>query len=127
MIWVGPTYHAVHTVLTHPAYTGAYVYGRSRAQRYVTADGDLKTRRRRIGRDEWEVCITDHHQGFLDWNTYLGNQQRIGANIRSTAHQPGTGAVRDGCALLQGLAVCGTAGGNSPSTTDPFATAGSHA
>jgi DNA invertase Pin-like site-specific DNA recombinase len=110
VIWVEPTYHAVHTVLTHPAYTGAYVYGRSRTERYVTADGDLKTRRRRIGRDEWEVCIPDHHQGFLDWNTYLGNQQRIGANIRPTAHQPGTGAVREGCALLQGLAVCGDCG-----------------
>ncbi|WP_239382655.1 zinc ribbon domain-containing protein, partial [Frankia sp. CIT1] len=26
------------------------------------------------------------------------------------AHQPGTGAVREGCALLQGLATCGTCG-----------------
>src|SRR5436190_1200053 len=25
--WVEPTYHAVHTTLTHPAYAGAYVYG----------------------------------------------------------------------------------------------------
>ena len=25
--WVEPTYHAVHNVLTHPAYAGAYVFG----------------------------------------------------------------------------------------------------
>jgi len=56
------------------------------------------------------VCIPDHHQGFLDWDDYLANQQRIGENTRPTAHQPGTGAVRDGCALLQGLASCGTCG-----------------
>ena len=110
VIWVEPTYHAVHTTLTHPAYAGAYVYGRTRAERYVTGDGDLRTRRRRIGRDEWEVFIPDHHQGFLDWDDYLANQQRIGRNIRPTAHQPGTGAVREGCALLQGLATCGTCG-----------------
>jgi len=110
VIWVEPTYHAVHTTLTHPAYAGAYVYGRTRAEKYVTGDGDLRTRRRRIGRDEWEVCIPDHHQGFLDWDDYLANQQRIGRNIRPTAHQPGTGAVREGCALLQGLATCGTCG-----------------
>jgi len=110
VIWVEPTYHAVHTTLTHPAYAGAYVYGRTRAEKYVTGDGDLRTRRRRIGRDEWEVCIPDHHQGFLDWDDYLANQQRIGANIRPVAHQPGTGAVREGCALLQGLATCGTCG-----------------
>ena len=110
VIWVEPSYHAVHTTLTHPAYAGAYVYGRTRAEKYVTGDGDLRTRRRRIGRDEWEVCIPDHHQGFLDWDDYLANQQRIGANIRPVAHQPGTGAVREGCALLQGLASCGTCG-----------------
>ena len=28
--WVEPTYHAVHTTLTHPAYAGAYVYGGTR-------------------------------------------------------------------------------------------------
>jgi hypothetical protein len=100
----------VHTTLTHPAYAGAYVYGRTRGEKYVTPDGDLRTRRRRIGRDDWEVCIPDHHQGFLDWDAYLANQQRIGRNIRPTAHQPGTGAVREGCALLQGLATCGTCG-----------------
>jgi hypothetical protein len=27
--WVEPTYHAVHTTLTYPAYAGAYVYGRT--------------------------------------------------------------------------------------------------
>jgi hypothetical protein len=52
VVWVEPTYHAVHTTLTHPAYAGAYVYGRSRTEKYVTPDGDLKTRRRWVGRDE---------------------------------------------------------------------------
>jgi len=42
----------------------------------------------------------------------LANQARIGANIRPAAHQPGTGALREGCALLQGLATCGTCGRN---------------
>ena len=42
--------------------------------------------------------------------TFLANQERIGSNIRPVAHQPGTGAVREGCALLQGLATCGVCG-----------------
>src|SRR6266536_3285150 len=33
IVWVAPTYHAVHNTLTHPAYAGAYVYGRTRFQR----------------------------------------------------------------------------------------------
>lgn len=110
IVWVEPTYHAVHNVLTHPAYAGAYVFGRTRAERYVTADGQLRTRRRRLPQDQWEVCITEHHRGFIDWATYQANQTRIAANTRPRAHEPGTGAVREGCALLQGLATCGECG-----------------
>jgi len=108
--WVEPTYHAVHTTLSHPAYAGAYVYGRTRKERYLDASGVLRQRARRLPRDQWEVLIPDHHPGFTDWDTYLANQARTGTNIRPQARQPGTGAVREGCALLQGLATCGTCG-----------------
>jgi transposase-like protein len=107
---VEPTYHAVHTTLSHPAYAGAYVYGRTRKERYLDASGVLRLRSRRLPRDQWEVLIPDHHPGFIDWDTYQANQARIGTNIRPQARQPGTGAVREGCALLQGLATCGTCG-----------------
>ena len=70
----------------------------------------LRTSRHKLPQGEWEVLITDHHRGFIDWDTYQANQARIGANTRPRAHQPGTGAVREGCALLQGLATCGTCG-----------------
>ena len=108
--WVEPTYHAVHTTLTHPAYAGAYVYGRTRKERYLDPSGALRQRSRRLPRGQWEVLIPDHHPGFIDWDTYQANQARIGANIRPQASQPGTGAVREGAALLQGLATCGTCG-----------------
>jgi DNA invertase Pin-like site-specific DNA recombinase len=50
IVWAEPTYHAVHTTLTHPAYAGAYVYGRTRAERYLDAGGVLRTRRRKLVR-----------------------------------------------------------------------------
>jgi DNA invertase Pin-like site-specific DNA recombinase len=56
--WVPPTYHAVHTTLTHPAYAGAYVYGRTREERYLAADGSLRTRGRRLPRDQQQVLIS---------------------------------------------------------------------
>ena len=107
--WVTPTYQAIHNVVTHPAYAGAYVYGRTRHQRYVTEQGQVRSRARRLPQADWEVLIPDHHPGFIDWPTYQANQDRIGANIRPQAHQPG-GAVREGAALLQGIAVCGKCG-----------------
>ena len=110
LVWVEPTYHAVHTVLTHPAYAGAYTFGRTRHERYVDDDGQLRIRRRKPPQDQWEVLITEHHPGFIDWDTYQANQARIRSNSRPQAHEPGTGAVREGSALLQGLATCGVCG-----------------
>jgi transposase-like protein len=110
IIWVEPTYTAVHKVLTHPVYAGAYVYGKTRVERYVDEHGAVKVRRRGLPRGQWQVLIPEHHPGYIGWDTYQGNQARIGANTRPLAHQPGTGAVREGCALLQGLATCGVCG-----------------
>src|SRR5512132_3127807 len=55
LIWTEPTYHAVHNVLTHPAYAGAYTFGRSRQQRLVRDDGTPRVRRRVLPQDQWEV------------------------------------------------------------------------
>ena len=107
LLWIEPTYPAVHRVLTHPSYAGAYVYGRSRRERRVDDEGRVRTRARALGRSDWQVLIVDHHPGYVDWATYEANQERIAANIRPRAHEPGTGAVREGMALLQGLATCG--------------------
>ncbi len=75
--WVEPTYHAVHNVLTHPAYAGAYVFGKTRQRRHLDADGVLRVRRHKLPQGEWEVLITDHHRGFIDWDTFQANQTRI--------------------------------------------------
>ncbi len=110
LTWVEPTYTAVHNILTHPAYAGAYVFGKTRQERYVDEAGQVRTRRRVLPAGEWQVLMPGHHQGYIDWEAYEANQARIGANTRPRAHQPGTGALREGCALLQGLATCGVCG-----------------
>src|SRR3989441_1519226 len=107
--WVVPTYTAIHHVLTNPVYAGAYVYGRSRCERYVDTDGTIQQRIRRLPRAEWAVLLPDHHEGFIDWITYEANQARIDTNLHPQPHQPG-GAVREGAALRQGLATCGHCG-----------------
>src|SRR6516165_8901234 len=56
-----------------------------------------------------QVFIPEHHPGFIDWQTYEANQQRLAANTRPQPHKGG-GAVREGGALLQGLASCGHCG-----------------
>ena len=108
--WVPPSYHAIHQVLTNPAYAGAYTYGKSRQERVVGENGVVRQRVRRVPRSEWPVLITDHHPGYIDWPTYEDNLARIGSNTRPRPHAAGSGAVREGSALLQGIATCGHCG-----------------
>lgn len=107
--WVAPTYTAIHHLLTNPVYAGAYVYGRTRHERYVAPDGTIQQRIRRLPRAEWGILLPNHHEGFINWDTYEANQARLGSNVHPHAHLPG-GAVREGAALLQGLATCGHCG-----------------
>ncbi len=74
---MSPTYHAVHKILTHPAYAGAYTFGRTRQQRRVDDDGVARTSRHRLGQHEWEVLIIDHHPGYIDWVTPLAEIPRL--------------------------------------------------
>ena len=107
--WVAPTYTAIHTVLSNPAYAGAYAYGKTRNERYVDESGTIRKRVRHLPQDEWAVLILDHHPGFIDWETYEANRTRLAQNTRPRPHQAG-GAVREGAAMLQGLATCGQCG-----------------
>jgi DNA invertase Pin-like site-specific DNA recombinase/predicted DNA-binding transcriptional regulator AlpA/uncharacterized protein YndB with AHSA1/START domain len=107
--WVTPTYTALHHVLTNPVYAGAYTYGKTRRERYVDEHGSVKMRMRHLPISQWSVLITEHHPGFIDWPTFQANQARLGSNTRPKPHQAG-GAVREGSALLQGIATCGHCG-----------------
>jgi DNA invertase Pin-like site-specific DNA recombinase len=108
--WVDPSYLAIYHVLTNPVYAGAYAYGKSRHSVTLDASGARKKRVRKLPRSQWPVFIPNHHQGFIDWDTYEANCARISANTHPQPHYSGTGAVREGSALLQGLAVCGKCG-----------------
>jgi len=109
ILWVKPTYIAVHTVLSNPVYAGAYAYGKSRSERYVDETGRVRKRVRLLPQEQWAVLIRAHHPGFIDWATFEMNQARMASNYHPAPEQAG-GAVREGSALLQGLATCGRCG-----------------
>jgi DNA invertase Pin-like site-specific DNA recombinase/predicted DNA-binding transcriptional regulator AlpA len=108
--WVDPSYVAIYHVLTNPVYAGAYAYGKSRHEVTLDRCGTRKKRVRKLPQSQWSVLIPHHHRGFIDWSTYEANRARISANTHPRPHQSGCGAVREGTALLQGLAVCGHCG-----------------
>jgi len=44
-------------VLTSPVYAGAYVYGKSRHERYIDEHGQVRKRVRKLPQSEWGVLI----------------------------------------------------------------------
>ena len=109
LLWVDASYHAIHQVLSNPVYAGAYAYGRTRLETKLDGSGAAKRRMRKLPQSEWQVLIKEHHEGYIDWRTYEANQARLAANTRPGPHKAGC-AVREGSALLQGLASCGHCG-----------------
>jgi excisionase family DNA binding protein len=109
IVWRTARYHAVLSVLQNPAYAGAYAYGRSKTMVRLEA-GQKRVRRQRQRRlEDWAVLILDHHEGYIDWDTYQSNQTMI-ANNDNARGASVRGSVKHGEALLAGLLRCGHCG-----------------
>ena len=93
-----------------PSYAGAYVFGRYRAVKSISAEGQVQTRVQPQPLDSWSVLIREHHPGYIGWDDYLENQQMLERNQTNQPEQCTSGAARDGHALLQGLLLCGHCG-----------------
>ena len=107
--WKAPVYNTIYHILTNPIYAGAYAFGRSASK--VTIENGRKriVRGFRVEREDWQVLIRDHHEGYISWDEFERNQRLISdnANGKSWASR---GSVRRGEALLAGLFRCGHCG-----------------
>lgn len=111
VVWVPVGYRAIHQTLRHPIYAGAFVFGRSETRRALDPETQKVVLRRglRRAREEWPVLIQDHHPGYITFDKYLDNQERLRGNsvMGSSTDEGHQGAAREGRALLQGLLRCG--------------------
>ncbi len=104
--WVKPSYQAVYRIVTHPAYAGAYTYGKSYT---VRVPGNAqKVGKRQRPMEEWPVLIQDAFPGYITWAQYLRNKKQLRQNGQNASWEPG--AALSGVALLQGIALCGRCG-----------------
>ena len=111
VVWKLPVYNTVRHMLTNPVYAGAYAFGRTRSRTYLENGRKRVVRGFRRERDEWEVLIRDHHDGYITWAEYERNQKAIAEN--TNRHGAAVrGSVRKGEALLAGLLRCGHCGRN---------------
>lgn len=109
IVWQPARYHAVLSVLQNPIYAGAYAYGRSKTIVRLENGRKRVRRQRQRRREDWAVLILDHHEGYIDWDTYQSNQTMI-ANNDNARGAAVRGSVKHGEALLAGLLRCGHCG-----------------
>ena len=115
VVWRSVSYRLIYQMLRHPIYAGAFVFGRSEARRELDPETQKVVLRRglRRAREEWPVLIQDHHPGYISFDKYLDNQERLRGNAMMTSQptdESHQGAPREGRALLQGLMRCGHCG-----------------
>ena len=105
LLWGELTHSYVLEILHNPRFTGAYVYGRSRCRR--KPEGGITVTH--LPQDQWQILLRDAHPGYISWEQYQENQQRLRDNeqVRGVDHRS---LAREGPALLQGLALCGRCG-----------------
>ena len=102
VLWSELTHSRTLFVLHNPTYAGAFTFGRTRQRKLP--NGGIKNNH--LPQSEWMTLIHDAHEGYMNWDQYEQNQQRLRDNAKSYSEGRECGAPREGPALLQGLAIC---------------------
>ena len=106
LLWVELTHSRALQLLHNPRYAGAFVYGRTRIRKQVDG-GEICCRR---PQEQW-ILLPDRHPGYISWQEYEQNQQRLRENAQANGQDRRKSPPREGPALLQGLVLCGLCGG----------------
>jgi len=93
-------------ILHNPRYAGAFVYGRSKSCK--SSKGSNSSRR--LPPDQWQILLPDTHPGYITWQEYQRNQQKLRECAQAYGADRHKSPPRSGAALLTGLVLCGRCG-----------------
>src|SRR5260370_3273204 len=110
IIWGRLTHGRVLGILKNPSYAGRYVFGRYHWRREINPAGEIQKRRQALAMVDWRVSLPEHHEGYIPWEEFLKNQERLDKNRTNGEKTLLSGPAREGLALLQGLLLCGHCG-----------------
>ncbi len=112
LLWKQPTDSALHSILHNPAYAGVMAYGRRQLDPALRQPQRPGTGRIRRPMNEWLHQQPDVYPAYITWEQFLANQEKLreNATLFERKQQQRRGPVREGTALLQGLAVCDLCG-----------------
>ena len=105
LVWAELLHCRARQIIHNPRYAGAFVFGRTKHRRLPSG----KYSSRQVPSEEW-ILIRDVHPGYVTWEDYLSNLQRVKGNALAWSTERHRGPAREGTALLQGLVICGACG-----------------
>jgi DNA invertase Pin-like site-specific DNA recombinase len=110
ILWGRLTHGRVLSILKNPCYAGMYVFGRYQYRQQITAAGEVHKRTQAVPRPDWRVSLKEHHEGYISWEEFEKNAERLEKNRTNGEETVLSGPAREGLALLQGLLLCGSCG-----------------
>lgn len=110
LVWGSLSHGRVLQILKNPVYAGTYVFGRYQYRRQISAQGEVSQRVQRMPMSEWRVNLPAHHEGYISWDEFLKNQERMAKNRTNAEATVLNGAAREGLTLMQGMLLCGECG-----------------
>jgi len=110
IIWGRLMHGRVLGILKNPSYAGRYVFGRYQYRREINSAGEIQKRMHAVAMTDWRVSLQEHHEGYISWEEFLTNQERLQKNRTNGEEMLLSGPAREGLALLQGLLICGHCG-----------------
>jgi DNA invertase Pin-like site-specific DNA recombinase len=110
LVWGRLTHTRVLCMLKNPSYAGVYVFGRYQYHQTISTTGEIQKKMRAVAMPDWRVQLKQHHEGYISWEEFLENGQRLEKNRTNGEGTMLSGPAREGLALLQGLLLCGNCG-----------------
>jgi DNA invertase Pin-like site-specific DNA recombinase len=104
--WQELTHSATLDTLHNPRYAGAFCFGRTRTWKDIQG----KEHSQLLPRDQWRFLKPNAHPGYITWEHFQANGDRLLQNIQCRGGERKAGPPREGPALLQGLVICGKCG-----------------
>lgn len=80
LMWSNLSHSRVLGVLKNPCYSGTYVFGRYKYKKYLTKEGNIKHKCIKLPMEDWITKIENHHEGYISWDEYIGNQKQLKSN-----------------------------------------------
>jgi DNA invertase Pin-like site-specific DNA recombinase len=105
LTWKELTHDCALQTLKNPLYAGIFTYGRTQVQ-YALNGKKVK----RMPREEWHTYLVGSHPAYVTEEEFEENNRILLQNAKPRHIGGEGGAVREGCALLQGIAICGVCG-----------------